>query len=96
MKAAPYNLINGFLYKMDWTTFSEDVYSNMNATKSCMKHTMDLQEEIFKRIQLQKKSNSQDYGGRRSTKIAKLLLVDMTGANDLVDLCQAQKCPRYP
>jgi len=54
---------------------------------------MDLQEDISKQTQLPRKSNSQDYGGRHSTEIAKTLLVDVTDANDLVDLCQAQKFP---
>ena len=43
---------------------------------------MDLQEDIFKPTQLQIKSNSQDYGGRHSTEIAKILLVDVTDVND--------------
>ena len=47
-----------------------------------MKHTMDLQEDIFKLTQLQRKSNSQDYGGRHSTKIENFLLVDGTDVND--------------
>ena len=67
----------------------EDVYLTMNETKSCMKHTMDLQEDISKQTQLQRKSNSHDYGGRRSTEIAKVLLVDVTDVNYLVDLYRA-------
>ena len=54
----------------------------MSETKSCMKHTIDLQEDIFKQTQMEGKSNSQDYGGRHSTEIAKILLVDVTDVND--------------
>ena len=36
-------------------TSLEGVYSSMNETKSCMNHTMDLQEDISKQTQLQRK-----------------------------------------
>ena len=68
--------------KWGYMTFSEGVYSTMSETKSCMKHTMDLQEDIFKLTQLQTKPNSQDYGGRHSTEIEIFLLVDVTNVND--------------
>ena len=75
-------------------TFSEGMYLTMSETKSCMKHTMDLQEDISKQTQLPRKSNSQDYGGRHSIEIAKVLLDDVNiDVNDLVDLCRAQKFP---
>ena len=60
-----------------------------------MKHTMDLQEDISKQTQVQRKSNSRDYGGRHSIEIAKILLVDVTDVNDLVDPYRAQKFPWY-
>jgi len=71
----------------------EDVYSTMNETKSCTKHIMALQEDIFKPTQLPGKFNSLDYGSRHFIEIVKILLVDVIDVNDLVDHCQAQKCP---
>ena len=43
---------------------------------------MDLQEDISKQTQLQRKSNIQGYGGRHSIEIAKILLVDVIDVND--------------
>ena len=63
-------------------TSSEGVYWNMKETSLCMKHIMDLQEDISKQTQQQRKSNSQGYGGRHFTEIAKKLLVNVTGVND--------------
>ena len=63
-------------------TSLEGVYQNTNKTTLCMKHIMELLEDISKKTQLQRKSNSQGYGGRHSTEIAKVLLVDVTDVND--------------
>ena len=65
----------------------------MNETTLCMKHIMDLQEDISKQTQLQIKSNSQDYGGRCSTEIAKVLLVNVIDVKELVDPFLVHKCP---
>ena len=73
--------------------FLEDVYSTMNERKSCTKHIMDPQEDIFRPTQLPRKSNSLDYGGRHFIKIVKALSVDVIDVNDSVDHCQAQKFP---
>ena len=43
---------------------------------------MDLQEDIFKQTQLQRKSNSQDYGGWHSIEIANILLFDVIDVNE--------------
>ena len=52
---------------------SEGVYCNMKETTLFMKNIMDLQEDISKQTELQRKSNSQGYGGRHFTEIAKFL-----------------------
>ena len=57
----------------------------------CMKHIMDLLEDISNQTQLQRKSNNKGYGGQHFTKIAKILLDNVTNVNDWVDPFLAQK-----
>ena len=73
MKATPYNLINGFLYKMGL----DDILR-----RCVLEHERDnIMHEAhygptgghFQENKTTKKSNSQGYGGRHFTEIAKFL-----------------------
>ena len=56
---------------------------------------MDQREDIFKQIQLPRKSNTWGYGGQHYTRIEKSLVASATDANDWVDLYLVQKFPWY-
>ena len=63
MKAASYSLINGFLYKMGLDDILRRCVLEYERINIMYEAHYGPAEEIFKKTQLPRKSNSQGYGG---------------------------------